>query len=94
MTTEQLPCLRINCAEWYERLNFRRWLNAGLGHGLATWHPGGNVGDYGDVFLVYDVGECGEVNGCPFPADIWEEVCRLCAEAGLSYGVIWLTNMQ
>jgi hypothetical protein len=99
MTTAQLPCLRIDCPEWYEREDFIQWLQAGVGKGLATWHVAGEVGDMSDVFLVYDNGECGDLFGfqgsdVQFPDDLWAEVRRRCDEAGVEYGLVWLTNVE
>jgi hypothetical protein len=95
MTTETLGCLRINCPEFCEREDFRRWLNEKALAGLATWHPAGDEpGGCSDVFLVYDHGECGDVADGSMPGDVWEEVCRLCDEAGLEYGVVWLANVE
>jgi hypothetical protein len=93
MHTAKLPCLRINCPEWYERLDFLRWLKDGADEGLARWwQPGRHTNDYADVFMTYDHGEGSDKLG--LPDDIWEEVCRLCDEAGLERGVIWLCNVE
>jgi hypothetical protein len=58
---------------------------------VATWHrPGDEPTDFSDVFVTYDQGESGDADA--MPADIWEEICHLAEEKGMTYGVVWITN--
>jgi hypothetical protein len=89
MKTETLPCLRINCPAWYQRPGVVAWLRAMPGP--ATWGlHGTEPGECSDLFMTFDHGDGSDSD---MPEDLWAEGCRLCDEAGLGYGVIWLANV-
>jgi len=96
--------IRIDCPEWFERADFRRWLNNPDKPNLATWHTTGKDPDeYSDIFMTYDHGEGSDAYGPPdpdepaplgdFPDDIWEDICEVCRNNGIDYCVIWLSNV-
>jgi hypothetical protein len=93
MRFEKLPCLRIDCAEWYERPDFRRWLADGFENGgTATWwRPGQPPHAHADVFMTFDSG--GGSDSDVMPEAVWAEISRLAAEAGMTSGVVWLSNV-
>lgn len=96
---EDVPCIRIDCPDWYKRADFCRWLNGETpsqlvqdGGRLATWHKKGEEpNEYGDVFMTFDYGEGSDSVGVP--DDIWEVISKTCEKAGADYAVIWLVNV-
>jgi hypothetical protein len=82
--------VRINAPDYFADPDVARALND-REMGLATWHGQGEPGEYSDVFLVVDQGECGDFDA--IPEWIAEDVVRLVEEAGAEYAVVWLTNL-
>jgi hypothetical protein len=82
--------VRINAPDYFADPAFARALNDRQA-GLATRRGGGEPGDYSDVVLVVDQGECGDFDA--IPERIAEDVARLVEEAGAEHAVVWLTNL-
>ena len=89
-TAAVIPCLRINAPEWYQREDFRAWLN---GAGRATWHTRGELpSEYSDVFITFDHGE-GSDYDVLMPEDIWQEISAAAAANRLEDGLVWISNV-
>ena len=82
--------IRINAPEYFEDPHFAEVLNT-QSMGIATWHHGGPVGEYSDVFLVIDGGECNDFDR--LPAWIADDVLRLVGMTGGNHAVVWITNL-
>lgn len=91
----RVSCWRFNVPHWFCREDFKRWLNSE--HHPATWHRGGEPGDYSDIFMTYDHGEGSDAlaaDGCCIPEDCWNEICEVMKREGATFGLIWLTNLE
>ena len=90
-----IPCLRINAPAWYERADFREWLNHAA-H-LATWHTRGEApSEYSDVFVTIDGDEGSDANGVPpnaIPDDIWAEIVAAAKRLHIKEGIVWISNV-
>jgi hypothetical protein len=91
---EKLDAIRINRPAWFKREDFQNWLNDRNGPNFpATWHrPQHPVGEYSDVFVVYDNGEGSDCES--IPDDLWGEICKACRAEGVTHGIVWITNLQ
>jgi hypothetical protein len=99
---ESLPCLKINCPELFADPEFVAWLNVGASSRgatgspewkpgpVATWHRGGTPHEYSDTFVTYDGGEGSDSD---MPEHCWERLCEVAREVGVTYAVLWLTNL-
>jgi hypothetical protein len=90
-------CLQINAPEWYQREDFLQYLQQELRQpcpsmGGATWHRGPRASEFSDLFLWFDDGEGSDSD--LVPADIWQELCRICKKARFDAGVVWITNLH
>ena len=92
---EDIQCLKINVPQWYEREDFKKWLNKYIQptelRRHATWHTGGEPNEMSDLFVTYDQGEGSDFE--EMPEDCWEEIHRMCRELNVKCAVIWLTNL-
>ena len=89
MKVEELPAIRIQAPEWFERPDFMAWLNDPLSV-VATWHTSGTpANDYSDVFTIFDHGEGPDCAG--LPDDCWEAIAAACQSARLQYTIIWIS---
>jgi hypothetical protein len=94
MRAERRDCLRINAPEWYDRDDFRAWLNAEGAQRRATWHERGTEPtEYSDVFVTFDSGEGSDYDTL-MPDDIWEAITKAADEVGLSDCIVWISNLQ
>lgn len=89
--------LRLNVPHWYKQPDFVAWLNKYTNPSPgnrrhATWHLGGEPGEYSDVFVIYDDGEGSDFEVMPEWA--WEEIERICKWKGISHAVVWLLNLE
>jgi hypothetical protein len=89
-----LKAIRLNRADWYKREDFLTWLNKTDSTAKpATWHISGQpAGDFSDAFTIYDQGEGPDSD--LLPEDIWAEIDRACRAAGITYGIVWIVNME
>lgn len=91
MRVTRLSALSLNVPRWFARADFQAWLNA-PGKARASWHtPGERTGEYSDTFITFDHSEGSDFDEL-FPADLHALICQVCAENGLSYGLLRLTN--
>ena len=88
-TAEAVQSLNISAPAWFARADFVEWLN-GKGEFQkgppATWHQGGEPGEYSDVFTTYDHGDGPDSED--LPADIWETISKMAEDNGMEYGLI------
>lgn len=88
--TETGPYMRVDVPEYFKREDFLRWLNDPT---TATWHKkGGRATQMSDAFVTYDNGEGSDA--CGMPEDCWEALCAAARAHGMTYGLIWLTNLK
>lgn len=96
MTTEQIPCLKINCPELFADPEFAAWVLSGSlsqsGNKLATWHSGPDMHEFSDVFVTYDHGDGSDADY--IPEHCWAKLCETAKAAGVEYAVLWLTNLE
>lgn len=91
MQAERIGCLKVNYPELFEHPTFITWLNDPKG--ATTWHQKGTeAGDYSDVFITYDHGDSGDSEY--LEGEVWEKICDVADQNGLSYGIIWITNLD
>jgi hypothetical protein len=90
METERISAIRIHAPEWFERADFQAMLtDAHINH-MATWHSVGySPTDYSDVFVTVDGVEGSDSD--KFPEDIWEEIVNIVLEAGMRFGLVWIS---
>lgn len=88
-------CLRLYAPEWYRRPEFLAVLERPAGTWpTATWHkPGTPPDEYSDVFLTFDNQEGSDVFEDPGCQDIWQAICDAAAQIGMTYGVVWISNL-
>jgi hypothetical protein len=94
--------LRIDAPEWYRRADFLDFLNGRRpiqgGKPPATWHtPGAEPDEYSDVFITIDCHDmgCEGSDGPPdLPEDIWEEICVAARTQHITYGLVWIANVE
>ena len=96
MLVTRIAALSINAPEWFARPDFQAWLTyptASLeSSSRATWHtPGTEPTEFSDTFITFDHGDGSDFDDL-FPADIYQQICHICAAQGVSYGVLRLTN--
>jgi hypothetical protein len=92
-TVEKIEGLKINAPEFFRDVRFLAWLNNTIPGQTrpTTWHePGSEAGEYSDVFINFDHG-C-SADDQHLPGDIFEQLCRIADEHGMTYGVFWVTN--
>jgi len=91
-----LEVIRIDAHDWFAREDFQKWLNRTDRQGPATWHAAGEqVGDFSDVFTVYDQGEGPDYGEGDFiPEDIWQFITETCEKRNTIYAVIWIANLE
>ena len=87
--------LRLKVPHWFKRQDFIEWLNKYTNPDRwrrrhATWHTGGEPGEYSDIFITYDQGEVDDVDVLPEWA--WGEITAVCEASNVGYAVIWLVN--
>lgn len=83
--------VRINAPEWYQRADFVASLEDDA-HPAATWHrKASGVGEYSDLFMTYDAGEGDHADF--LPPDIWSAISAEMERLGVSYAVVWVTNL-
>ena len=88
MTYRNQPCLRIDASKLFEDPEFIDWMNSN--GSLATWHTKGTKPQgYSDIFMTFDHGEGSDHD---MPEHCWAFLCEVCKEAGLEYGLLWLTQ--
>lgn len=96
MTAENVPAIDIHCPELFRDPDFAAWVDRRAGKGLATWHVAGEeAGDFSDVFLVYDHGECGDATGRAdeaMPESCWEKLDAFLKARGVEYAFGRLIN--
>lgn len=93
MEVERAQCLRIYAPEWYLRPDFRAFLELQTGHPsrpLATWHSGGEPHDMSDVFMTFNGGDLSEAD--LLPLEIVDQLLHMIENAGMTFGMIWLSN--
>jgi hypothetical protein len=84
MDVNVVPCVQIAAAEWYDRDDWRRYIDA---KDTATWHEKGEVPtECSDVFTIYDNGEGPDSE--VIPSDIWEAIGAAVRSQGFEYAVV------
>jgi hypothetical protein len=86
----------INAPDWYERDDFRLFLNSSC---VATWHTQGEIPhEFSDVFVTYDRGDGSNApeieDPSVLPDDIWEAICQKMTELGVDYAIVWIRNLN
>jgi hypothetical protein len=92
---DRMPCIKINAPEWFDREDFKAFLNLReeSGRTTATWHwQGAEPGEFSDVFFSYDHGEGSDWE--VIPPDIWARICEIVNNERVVYALIWLTNLE
>jgi hypothetical protein len=99
------PLVRINAPEFFEREDFQEFLNRAVDpdneETTATWHNGGEPGDYSDLFVTYDNGEGSDALPSDgddsdmnlIPQDIWDEICEEMENRGVDHALLWISNL-
>ena len=86
-----MQVVSIVAPQWYEREDFRQFIDDPTSR-LATWHPKGKPpSEFSDVFVTYDDGEGSDSD---MPAEIWEEICSICRQLHVKYGLVWIKNLE
>jgi hypothetical protein len=95
LDVEKLACVKINAPHWFQRPDFRVWLNQNemerARDRLATWHTGGEPRENSDTFITYNGGEVSDYQD--LPEDVLDAIDTACRERGVNWAVIWLTNV-
>lgn len=88
ITIEKTPCLKINMPDLFEVEGLLEYVRA---YKLATWHMSsrGKFGEYSDLFVTYDSGE-GSNSDMPG----WDKISKLMEQEGISYALLWITNLE
>jgi hypothetical protein len=106
MNVETRPCLKINAPEFFDRKDFQEFLNRGVENKdtapLATWHTGGTPNQQSDLFVTYNRREGSDAlpeggDGSDrnlIPQDIWNRICKEMEDRGISFAVLWITNIR
>lgn len=90
MRVSRISCVRIDAHEFYQDPEFVAWLNGARKGAIATWHRGGNPGDFSDIFMTWD---SGEGSNSDMPEKIWKEISTQVEQRGIEYCVVWITNL-
>lgn len=87
--------IEIDAASMFKDKGFQAWFKAHRKKGLATWHVGRKLGEFSDVFLVWDHGECGDYDNCEpaMPKRCIDAIAAVCAKHDFHYGIIRLINI-
>ncbi len=80
--------VEVNCPHIFNRDDFRAYLNDPATR-VATWHNGGEPGEFSDVFVTYDQG-----GGSNSDMPGWDTICKALEREGFSNGVVRLTNIE
>ena len=87
------PCFVLNAAAWYKRKDFADYIITCSKdrHGtsrIPTFHCGDSVGDFSDVFVIFDRGSLSE----EFPDDISSVLRNIADYKGVDTCVFWIKN--
>lgn len=97
MTSEEVRCLKLSgVVRWYERKDFMDFIRGRRPNQFgrpASWHDPteDDYEDFSDVFVTFDHEDGSDREA--IPPDIWEEICQICRNAGMEYGLVWITPM-
>lgn len=90
METYVTEGLRINCPEWFQRADFKAWLN-NSDNKHFTWHTKGTEpSEWSDTIVLVDPSLNGEGSDQDaqdkpdgLPVDIWNDIVKACVDSGL-----------
>lgn len=80
------PVVKINAPELANNAEFVAWLNQRT---CATWHKGGGITEFSDIFTWIEKGEGSDSD---MPEPVWDEIIKLLGED--FFGVVWITFLN